>query len=85
MTPGPTNKGVMIAPLAADTEATVRAMCRDEGCICGDALKVEVTTLTPEQARKREAEGLPSGAQHCDVDIGHLLSCPLVARIQGRN
>lgn len=82
---GPTNRGVAIAHVDADTENVVRRMCAAQGCTCGASLVVRVQVLSPEAAAAREAAGMPSGAKHSEVSIEHLPSCPLLARAQGRN
>ena len=82
---GPTNRDLAIAHVDADTEAVVRANCADQGCTCGPDLVVNVTVLSAEEGRRREAAGAPAGAKHTAVDVRHLPSCPLLARKQGRN
>lgn len=82
---GPTNIQVGVAHIDQDTAEAVREMCKQQGCTCGDRLKVTVTTLTPEAAADLEAAGAPSGAKHSAVDVAHAMECPLLARAQGPN
>lgn len=82
MSAGPTNDQVLVAPLSVDGEEAVRGACRAQGCICGDALVVEVRELKgdeiPPEAR--------SSAKVSAVDVRHPNhSCPLLASMTGVN
>lgn len=77
MSAGPTNRAVTFAHAEADPLEVVRQTMREQGCVCGDQLRVE---------RHDPPAEVLADAEQFDVDvvshvlIGHLSHCPVLAR-----
>lgn len=76
MTPGPTNRLGVEAPLTDDPIALIVETCRAEGCLC-DELNVTKLDVTPEMLEEKERRGVD---RITNWNVEHELHCPLLAK-----
>jgi hypothetical protein len=78
--PSPTNRQIIIAPLSADTEESIRQGCIAQGCTCGERLVISIRQLADDE----RPPGTEDYGKATKVDVEHSLECPLLLAT-GRN
>lgn len=64
----------VVAPIGADTRATIEASMGAQGCTCGPRLRIVERPLTAAEEERWEGIGKKSG-----YDVGHAEDCPFLA------